>query len=75
MAHYKLIANLKTAQGTINNGFVDHVEDGGLVFGWIEDTEGNRLGSHTSSTLQWLEHDLLGKVPFNREVDTYEKNW
>lgn len=75
MAHYKLVARFKTAGGNINNGFVDHVEDGGHVFGHIEDDKGNKLGSHCSSTLSWLEHDLLRHVPFNKDIDTYEKNW
>lgn len=73
MAHYKLI--LKNTTGNVNNGFVDHVEDGGYAVGIITNEEGNELGSHCSSTLAWLEYDLLRKVPFNKELDTYEKNW
>ena len=75
MAHYKLVARLDTARGNIRNGFVDHVEDGGRVFGHIEDDKGNILGQYTSSTLDWLEYDLLNDVPFDKSVDTYEKNW
>jgi len=73
MAHYKLI--LKGKRGNVNTGFVDHVEDGGYAYGIITDEEGKELGSHCSSTLSWLEHDLLRKIPFNKDVDTYEKNW
>ena len=73
MAHYKLI--LKNSTGNVNNGFVNHVEHGGWANGIITDSEGNELGRHCSSTLAWLEHDLLRHVPFNKETDTYEKNW
>ena len=73
MAHYKLI--LKGKRGKVNTGFVDHVEDGGDAWGIITDNEGNELGGHCSSTLDWLEYDLLRKVPFDKNVDTYEKNW
>lgn len=73
MAHYKLI--LQNSTGNVNNGFVNRVEDGGWARGIITDAEGNELGRHCSTTLDWLEYDLLGKVPFNKETDTYEKNW
>ena len=68
MAHYKLI--LKSSTGNVNNGFVGHIEDGGWANGIITDAEGNELGRHCSSTLSLLRH-----VPFNKETDTYEKNW
>ena len=73
MAHYKLI--LKGKRGNVNTGFVNHVEDGGDAWGIITDNEGKELGSHCSTTLDWLEHDLLRYVPFNEDIDTYEKNW
>lgn len=73
MAHYKLI--LKGKRGNVDTGFVDHVEDGGYAGGIITDDKDNVLGQHCSSTLRWLEHDLLRKVSFNKDVDTYEKNW
>lgn len=73
MAHYRLIADFETASGDINGGFVNNPFNG--VFGWIEDEHGNRLGKHYSSTLSWLEQDLLGHVPFDPEHDSYEKNW
>lgn len=73
MAHYKLI--LKRKEGNVNTGFVDHVEDGGYAYGIITDEEGKELGRHCSSTLSWLEHDLLRYVPFDKDIDTYEKNW
>lgn len=72
MAHYKLIAFAKKNDKKIHNGFVDHVEDGGWVSGRIEDENGNILGNHVSSTLSWLELDLLGKVPYDPKEDTYE---
>lgn len=75
MAHYKLVARLDRAKGNIHNGFVDHVEDGGVVCGHIEDNAGKELGAHCSTTLAWLEHDLLRKVRYNAKTDTYEKNW
>ena len=73
MAHYKLI--LQGKEGNVNAGFINHVEDGGDAWGIITDNEGNKLGQHCSSTLDWLEYDLLSKVPFDKNVDTYEKNW
>lgn len=73
MAHYKLI--LKKKRGNVDAGFVNRVEDGGYAYGIITDEEGKELGSHCSTTLDWLEYDLLRHVPFNKDVDTYEKNW
>ena len=73
MAHYKLI--LKSYTGNVNNGFVSKIEFGGSACGVITDEWGNELGRHGSSTLAWLERDLLGKVKFNPNVDSYEKNW
>lgn len=73
MAHYKMI--LKKKSGNVDAGFVDHVEDGGYAYGIITDEEGKKLGDHCSTTLDWLEHDLLRHVPFNKDIDTYEKNW
>lgn len=73
MAHYKLTADLTTATGDINAGFANNPFNG--VFGKIEDENGSVLGKHFSSTLQWLEHDLLGHVPFDPQNDSYEKNW
>lgn len=77
MSHYKLVADLSSCEDKkkIHNGFVDHVEDGGWVNGAIYDENGEKRGSHTSSTLSWLEHDLLSQVNFDEEKDTYEKNW
>ena len=77
MAHYKLVADIANAenQERLNNGFVDQVEDGGWVYGVILDENGVCVGGHTSSTLQWLESDLLRQVDFDSEKDTYEKNW
>ena len=77
MAHYKLVADIANAdnQERLHNGFVDHVEDGGWVYGVIIDENGVCVGCHTSSTLQWLESDLLRQVDFDKEKDTYEKNW
>ena len=77
MAHYILKADLANAEHEerLNNGFVAQVENGGWVSGAILDTKGNCLGFHTSSTLQWLEQDLLRKVDYDSERDTYEKNW
>lgn len=72
---YILEANLKTAKGNIDNGYVEKVEYGGWVEGVIKDENGKILGGHLSSTLDWLEHDLLDKVPFDPEKDTYTKNW
>jgi len=51
----------------MNNGFVDHVEDGSWVQGYITDDNNNIIGHHTSSTLQWLEVDLKRKVEFSKE--------
>ena len=73
MAHYKLI--LEGTRGNVNTGFVDQIECGGDAWGIITDNEGNELGRHWSSTLSWLEYDLLRKVEFDKTVDTYEKNW
>lgn len=73
MAHYEL--RLIKSEGNINNGFVDNVEDGGSAIGEICDSEGNLLGWHASSTLDWLEHDLLRIVKFDSAKDTYLKNW
>lgn len=73
MAHYKMI--LKKKSGNVDAGFVERVEYGGYAYGIITDNEGNELGSHCSTTLDWLEHDLLRHVPFNKDIDTYEKNW
>lgn len=73
MAHYKLI--LKKKRGNVDAGFVNRVEDGGYAYGIITDEEGKELGDHCSTTLDWLEHDLLRHVPFNKDIDTYEKNW
>ena len=72
---YILEANFKTAEGNIYNGYVTNVEYGGWIGGIIKDENGNILGSHLSSTLDWLEQDLLDKVPFDKEKDTYTKNW
>ena len=73
MAHYKLI--LKGKRGNVNTGFIDHVEYGGDAWGIITDNNGNELGRYWSSTLDWLEHDLLREVKFDKNVDTYGKNW
>ena len=73
MAHYKLV--LKGKRGNVNTGFVDHVEYGGDAWGIITDNDGNELGRHCSSTLDWLEYDLLRQIEFDKNVDTYEKNW
>ena len=73
MAHYEL--RLIKSEGNVNNGFVDNVEDGGCAIGEIYDSEGNRLGWHCSSTLDWLEHDLLRIVKFDSAKDTYSNNW
>lgn len=73
MAHYKMI--LKKKSGNVDAGFVERVEYGGHAYGIITDNEGNELGSHCSTTLDWLEHDLLRHVSFNKDIDTYEKNW
>ena len=73
MAHYKL--KLINQEGNVNNGFVDRVEYGGYAYGVITDENDKLLGRHLSSTLSWLEHDLLNKVDFNADTDTYEKNW
>lgn len=74
MAHYKLIASLKTATGNINNGLVNRIEDGGHVRGRVE-LDDHIIYSRGSTTLQWLEYDLLRGVNFDKEKDTYEKNW
>ncbi len=73
MAHYKLI--LKSSKGVINYGFVSRIEDGGGACGIVTDENGNELGFHSSTTLALLEQDLLRKVNFDNNVDTYEKNW
>ena len=33
------------------------------------------VARYCSSTLSWLEYDLLRKVEFDETVDTYEKDW
>ena len=72
---YILEANLEKACGNIDNGFVDKVEYGGWVHGVIKDENGNIIDGHISSTLDWLEQDLLRDVNFDKEKDTYTKNW
>ena len=61
---YYLKANLKNSE---NN-------DSDYIGGIIMDENGTILGEHFSSTLNWLEYDLLNKVPFDN-TDTYFKNW
>ena len=73
MAHY--ILKLVRKSGNCDAGFIDNVEYGGSAIGEIYDSEGNLRGWHDSTTLDWLEHDLLREVPYNSDMDTYEKNW
>ena len=72
---YSLIANFETSTGNINAGFVSHIEDGGMIFGDVLDENGNKVAHHLSSTLSFLESDLLRMVKFDKEKDTYTKNW
>lgn len=71
---YILKAELKNAWGDIYAGRVIQVEDSGVA-GVIMDENGKILGSCFSTTLGWLEQDLLSKVHFDKEKDTYTKNW
>lgn len=66
---YILEANLN------DNGSVKKAEYGGFVEGVIKNENGKILGGCLSTTLDWLEHDLLSKVNFDKEKDTYTRNW
>lgn len=72
---YKLIADLENTSGNIDSGFVSQIENGGWVFGKVCDELGNELSHHWSTTLSWLESDLLESVKFDSNKDTYTKNW
>lgn len=73
MAHYEL--KLIETTGNVNNGAANNIEDGPAVIGEIYDCNGNLLAWQGSSTLDWLEQDLLREVHFNPINDTYSRNW
>jgi hypothetical protein len=45
------------------------------VAGKVFDEQGNLAGAHISSDEWWLEVDLLKDVGFDKQKDTYEKDW
>lgn len=61
MAHYRLVHEYTTQ-------FHD-------VCGRVFNEDGKEVATHISSSLGWLEQDLLRDCGYNPETDTYIKNW
>jgi hypothetical protein len=64
---YKIIADLNSS----NREFIEECG----IYGEIYNENGDKLADYFSSTLDWLEHDILNCVPYDKENDSYTKNW